>query len=327
MDDPRGRQVLMKGPLMQISVPWKRPGLQFPPAFDTLFFDVDGVLIKTTDSFRATDIAVAEYVASAIHGLDWGQNEGKTLVTHEDVIAFKQAGGYNNDWDMCYLLATLCTARLREWKGTLLAERSIEEWAALSRAANEEGHGGIEWVREVMPATSQLDYNVIGDIYHEFYWGATEIKKRFGYTPRYLPDFPGFVRNEEMNFPPDFFTNLREAGIPHLGLITGRVGPEVDIALEMMETHTGTCWWDVVISADICPKPDPRALQLAISGIRGEVGGGLYIGATGADVDLVLYYLDIKKENEPDIIAVMLVHHNGEVSSRRSVEELIIGSR
>src|SRR5437764_2230749 len=151
MDDPRGRQVLMKGPLMQISVPWKRPGLQFPPSFDTLFFDVDGVLIKTTDSFRATDIAVAEYVASAIHELDWGQNEGKPLVTMEDVNAFKQAGGYNNDWDMCYLLASLCTARLRARRGTPLARRSSHEWAAPSRAATLAGPGGTEWVNTVIP--------------------------------------------------------------------------------------------------------------------------------------------------------------------------------
>ena len=103
---------------MQTPVIWKRPGLLFPAAFDTIFFDVDGVLIKTTDSFRATDIAVAEYVVGTIHGLDWGKDSGNPLVTLEDVNAFKQAGGYNNDWDMCYLLSSLCTARLREWKGS-----------------------------------------------------------------------------------------------------------------------------------------------------------------------------------------------------------------
>ena len=77
---------------MQTSVTWRRPDLLFPPLFDTIFFDVDGVLIRTTDSFHATDIAVAEYVAGTIHGLDWGQSEGKALVTMEYVNAFKQAG-------------------------------------------------------------------------------------------------------------------------------------------------------------------------------------------------------------------------------------------
>src|SRR3989475_12414302 len=165
---------------METPVFWKRPDLQFPTQFNTILFDVDGVLIKTIDSFHATDIATAEYVAGTIHGLDWGQNEGKTLVTHEDVIAFKQAGGYNNDWDMCYLLATLCTARLREWKGTPLAGRGSQESAALSRAANLQGHGGVGWVDTVIPASARLDYQLIGEIYHEDYWGAEEMQKRFG---------------------------------------------------------------------------------------------------------------------------------------------------
>lgn len=309
---------------METPAIWKRPDLQFPTPFDTIFFDVDGVLIKTIDSFHATDIATAEYVAGVIHGLDWGQREGKALLTHDDVIAFKQAGGYNNDWDMCYLLATLCTARLREWKGTPLAERSIEEWAALSRQANLEGHGGIEWVREVMPGSAQLDYGVIGDIYHEFYWGADEMRKRFGREPRYLPDFFGFVHNEEMYFPPDFFRQLREAGIRNLGIITGRVGPEVDIALEMMEAHVGEKWWDVVISADLAPKPDPRALQLAIAGIPGGVGGGLYIGDTGDDLDVVKNYRAIKKASDPEILMAMLVYpHEVEVYKQRGADFIV----
>jgi HAD superfamily phosphatase len=309
---------------METPVIWKRPDLRYPTPFDTILFDVDGVLIRTIDSFHATDIATAEYVAGVIHGLDWGQREGKHLLTHNDVIAFKQAGGYNNDWDMCYLLATLCTARLREWKGTPLAERTIEEWAALSHQANVEGHGGVEWVREVMPASAQLDYRVIGDIYHEFYWGAAELKKRLGREPRYLPDFPGFVHNETMNFPPDFFKRLRAAGIGNLGIITGRTGPEVDIALEMMAAHVGERWWDVVISADQAPKPDPRALQLAIEGIPGNVGGGLYIGDTGDDLDTVMNYRAIKRAGDAEILMAMLVYeHEIEVYQQRGADFIV----
>jgi len=141
-----------------------------------------------------------------------------------------------------------------------------------------------------------------------------------------LPDFYGFVHNEEMNFSPDFFTQLRKAGISYLGMITGRVGPEVDIALEMMEDYVGSRWWDVVISADICPKPDPRALQLAIKGIHGEVCGGLYIGDTGDDLDLVLNYRAIKQESEPDMLAVMLVHPFEEGLYQRRGADYIVGA-
>jgi len=302
---------------------WRRPDLRFPVPFDTIFFDVDGVLIKTSESFRATDIAVAEYVAGTIFGLDWGQRDGKSLVTLEDVNAFKQAGGYNNDWDMCYLLASLSTARLREWRGTPLAARSSREWATLSRAANLAGHGGSQWVNEIVPASARLDYTLIGDLYHEYYWGAAEYPKRLGEPARYLPDAPGFVHRETMLFAADFPVRLRDAGMRRLGMITGRVGPEVDSALERMEAYSGARWWDVVISATQCPKPDPRALQLAIAAVGAR--GGLYIGDTADDHDLVINYSAIRKPTDPEILAVMLVHDDEIAVYQQRGADMIIG--
>ncbi|QBD79954.1 HAD family hydrolase [Ktedonosporobacter rubrisoli] len=291
---------------MNNSAYWKRQGLQFPSPFDTVFFDVDGVLIRTIDSFHATDIAVAEYIAGTICGLDWGQSEGKALVTLKDVDAFKRAGGYNNDWDMCYLLSALFTAKLREWRGSSLAERSIQEWAEISRSANLEGHGGREWVDTVVPASARQDYQFVGELYHECYWGAAELEKRFGHKPRYLPDAPGFVHTESMLYAPDFPARLRQAGIQHLGIITGRVGPEVDSALEHMEAYSGQAWWDVVVSADLYAKPDPRALRVAIAEVKAT--GGLFIGDTADDHDLVHNYRATQSAAEPGILAVVLIN-------------------
>ncbi len=285
---------------------WEKPDLCFPSPFDTIFFDVDGVLIKTSESFRATDIAVAEYVAGTMFGLDWGQHEGKPLVTLADVNAFKQAGGYNNDWNMCYLLASLFTARLREWHGTPLAERSISKWAALSRAANLQGHGGTGWVNKVVPASARPDYTMIGDLYHEYYWGAGEYKRRFGIPPRFLPNWPGFIHRETMLYAPDFPDRLRTSGIQHLGMITGRVGPEVVSAVERMQAYSGKRWWDTIVSARECPKPDPRALRLAIDAVHAH--NGMYIGDTADDHDLVINYSALRKPSDPTVLAVMLVH-------------------
>jgi HAD superfamily phosphatase len=291
---------------MYTPVLWKRPDLKFPQPCDTIFFDVDGILINTLDSFHATDIAVAAYVTGTLNGLNWGQNEGKALLTFQDVDAFKQAGGYNNDWDMCYLLATLSTARLREWKGTLLAERSSAAWAMLARTANLQGHGGLEWVEKTFPASAHPDYNLIGDLYHEYYWGAAEFRKRFGREPIYLPDAAGLVQHEQMLYAPDFPARVRAAGIKHLGMITGRVGPEVDSALERMQAYSGERWWEVVIPADLCPKPDPRALRMAIDAVGAR--GGIYIGDTADDYDLVRNYQASKAPAAgPDILAAMRV--------------------
>lgn len=303
---------------------WKRPDLCFPSPFDTIFFDVDGVLIKTIDSFHAADIAVAEYVAGTIHGLDWGQHEGNALLTLSDIGAFKQAGGYNNDWDMCYLLTSLCTARLREWQGTPLAERTMQEWAALSRAANLQGHGGREWVDTVIPASARLDYRMVGDLYHEYYWGAAEMSKHFGHPPRYLHAAAGFVHREEMLYSPDFPGQLRAAGIRHLGIITGRIGPEVDSAIDRMEAYSSERWWDVIISADICAKPDPLALHLAIETIGAR--GGLFIGDTADDHDLVRHYLAEKTPEQPSILAAMLLNEDDDELYRQRGVDLIVRS-
>jgi HAD superfamily phosphatase len=290
---------------MESFVPWKRTDLRFPDPCDTLLFDVDGVLIKTSGSFRAADIAVAEYVVGTINGLDWGRAEGRPLLTLEDVKIFKQAGGFNDDWHMCYLLAALYTARLREWRGTPLAERSNREWMELARAAMLAGHGGLEWVRAALPASALPDYELVGQLCREYYWGAEEYRRRFGEEPRYLPDWPGFVQYEELLFPPDLPARLHKAGLRKLGLITGRVGPEVDSALERMAAHCGAAWWEVVISGDDCLKPDPRALRLAIEAVAAR--GGLYVGDTADDLDLVLNYRRTQAPHEPDFLAVMRV--------------------
>lgn len=301
--------VILKGCIfMDTLVFWQRPDLFFPASLDTIFFDLDGTLIKTVDSFHAADIAAAEYVVGRIHGLDWGQSAGRALLTHDDVLSFKQAGGYNNDWDMCYLLAALSTARLREWKGSELAARSMARWAELSHEANERGCGGITWVHDVVPASALPDYSMVGQLYRELYWGAAELAKRYAQRAQYLPDFPGFIHNEEMFCAPDFFADLRALGIRHMGIITGRVGPEVDIALEMMEAYCGERWWEVVISAEVMAKPDPRALQMAIAGLPGSVSGGLYVGDTGDDLDVALRYQAIRRADEPEILAVSLVY-------------------
>jgi HAD superfamily phosphatase len=306
---------------MESTAFWQRSNLSLPASLDTIFFDLDGTLIKTIDSFHAADIVAAEYIVGQVHGLDWGQSAGKHLLTHEDVLAFKQAGGYNNDWDMCFLLAALCTARLREWQGTAMSERSIAEWAALSHEADRQGRGGVTWVHDTIPASAVPDYAMMGALYRELYWGATELRKRYNHIPRYLPDFSGFVHNEEMLYSPDFFARLRQLGIRHMGIITGRVGPEVDIALEMMEAHCGERWWEVVISAEIMPKPDPRALQMAISAIPARIEGALYVGDTGDDLQVVLNYRKVRQPNDPEILAVSLVYpHERELYQERGAD-------
>ncbi len=283
---------------------WQRADLRLPPIFDTIFFDVDGVLIRTSESYRAANIAVTEYVVGTLHGLDWGQCEGRALVTPENIEAFKQAGGFNDDFTLTDLLVALFTARLREWQGSSLAERSIVEWAALAREAQLQGRGGHAWTDEVIPTSARLNFELIRNLHMEYYWGAQEVRKRLGREPRYVPQAEGFVRNEKMLFAPDFFAGLQARGITNFGMITGRIGPEVDSALERLQAYSGAQWWKVVVPATQYAKPDPQALRHAIATVGAR--GGLYIGDTADDLDLVLNYRASQQKGKPQMLAAMV---------------------
>jgi phosphoglycolate phosphatase-like HAD superfamily hydrolase len=62
----------------------------------TVIFDVDGVLLDVSNSFRKAIIYGVDYYFRIKLGL-----KGKThLVSNQVVEAFKQSGGFNNDWEL-----------------------------------------------------------------------------------------------------------------------------------------------------------------------------------------------------------------------------------
>ena len=79
------------------------------PMFDVeiVIFDMDGVLIDVSKSYReAIKRTVALYLKGAL-GLE---GDERALVSDEDIVAFKEIGGLNNDWDvtaglLCYLVS------------------------------------------------------------------------------------------------------------------------------------------------------------------------------------------------------------------------------
>jgi phosphoglycolate phosphatase-like HAD superfamily hydrolase len=79
----------------------------------------------------------------------------------------------------------------------------------------------------------------------------------------------------------------------------------------------------VVISADKAPKPDPRALQLAIQAVGTR--GGLYVGDTADDHDLVINYQAIKAGSDPEILVAMLVHEEEVKVYQQRGADFIIG--
>ena len=292
---------------------WTRPGLQIDRSLDTAVFDVDGVLIDTTGSYRLSVIATTEYLVGERLGL-WQRNADDPLVTLEDVRAFKLAGGFNNDWDLAFTFSALCTARLREWRGQPLAAISIKEWATRAYAATQQDQGGIGWAREVTPASAQPEYALAQMVHDEFYWGAALLRELVHREPRYVLDAPGLVRNEEMLIPSTLLSHLEDQGVRRSALITGRVGAEVTWAVRLLEqtlkggTRFSSKWgpspFEQIVPGEEIAKPDPTALRLVARQLQSQAG--FYVGDTADDLALVLNYRASAESTEPPFLAIMI---------------------
>lgn len=322
----------------QIASPiWIRPGLslnqflaedtrpgQPPRRLDTALFDVDGVLIDTRRSYRLAVMRGSEHLVRVVNGL---AEAPSPLVSQEDIAAFKLAGGFNSDWDATQLFAALWTARLREWRGLPEANVSMAEWAARASEAARADRGGLAWLRETVPATAIPDADTARWAHDEFYWGAALVHDLYGHSPVFAPHAEGFVHNEELLLREEALPALRRMGLTRFGLITGRVGSEVDWALRRLaggcglregEPPEGAPWYEdthgrspfaCVVPATVYAKPDPRALAHAVRAIGSSAG--LYVGDTADDLDLVLRYRREERPADPalpPILAVAIAH-------------------
>ncbi len=64
---------------------------------DVLIFDMDGVLIDVSGSYRKTiQRTIQIYLETC---LGFARNRG-SWITNEEISLFKSAGGFNNDWDL-----------------------------------------------------------------------------------------------------------------------------------------------------------------------------------------------------------------------------------
>jgi phosphoglycolate phosphatase-like HAD superfamily hydrolase len=303
----------------EVGMFWLRPDLDRTALgraswLDTALFDIDGVLIDTSGSYRRSVIAATEYLVRVRAGLKSGP---EPLVTPEDVTAFKLAGGFNSDWDLTPALAGIWTARLREWSGGPRAEKPLSAWAADALAATRAGHGGVAWLRATVPASALPDWESARWVHDEYYWGADAMRAIYQREPQYAPDAPGLASAEESLLAEETLPALAALGLTRYGLITGRISPEVEQALHIIAPDGETQATNgphgvathppfaVIVPASLHTKPDPQALVYALEKL--EARAAVYLGDTGDDLDLTLRYRAEILPRRPDLPAVLAI--------------------
>jgi HAD superfamily hydrolase (TIGR01548 family) len=208
---------------------------------DAVVLDIDGVLVDVADSYRRAIVESVERVY------------GRTI-PKADVQAFKDAGGFNNDWELTYAAALFILGRREGLKmtvaeftdaiaerggGLAAARRVIADMHSVSQARVRD-----KWDRERLRETFQALY--LGDeLYRELEGGAPPFEA------------PGYIHDEPVLVAPDTIETLTDRFA--VGVLTGRPAAEADIALaraglDVAADHRFTMDdWDE-------GKPHPRAL-------------------------------------------------------------------
>ncbi|SHG42913.1 TIGR01548 family HAD-type hydrolase [Halobaculum gomorrense] len=231
---------------------------------DAVVLDVDGVLVDVADSYRR---AVVESVERLY---------GDTL-PREDLQPFKDAGGFNNDWELSDAVALYVLARDRG----LAAD--IETFTD-AIAANGTGLSGARaTIRDALgddaaeTIETEWDPDALRETFQALYLGGELYRDIEGGEPPF--EAPGFIHDEPVILTESTAEALTER-YP-VCVLTGRPAAEADIALDRVGLDVAD---DRRFTMDDWEegKPHPRALVTLAE--RTDADAVAFVGDTLDDV-------------------------------------------
>ncbi|MFQ5610809.1 MAG: HAD family hydrolase [Anaerolineae bacterium] len=281
---------------------------------DALIFDIDGVLIDVSRSYReAVRQTVQLYLERGL-GLTAGS---RPLLTADEVEMLKLAGGFNNDWDLttafiAYFLEMLPpvstpTFSLRRDVPSMLAYLQtaayhlkttidqLREWKNIPRLADqvEKAGGGLSGLKAALnPQNSHLllargtvkNGNLVQRIFQELYLGANLFEQTYN-EPAVVIQTTGHIENERLIM--DFVLLRNLSAKLKLGVATGRPRAEAEHALQSrnIRHHFQTVVsLDDVLEANAMSKPAPWSLLEAANRLQPPPRFSAYVGDTPDDM-------------------------------------------
>ncbi len=86
----------------------RRESLDNLKAANAVIFDCDGVLIDIRESYNRANSQVVAFMMKELTGSSFAEN----LVSRETIYLFKKSGGFNNDWDLTFVLLAIILCKL-----------------------------------------------------------------------------------------------------------------------------------------------------------------------------------------------------------------------
>jgi HAD superfamily phosphatase len=248
---------------------------------DILIFDMDGVLIDVSRSYRETIQQTVQIYFETCLGFERGKGR---LVTEEDISLFKSAGGFNNDWDLtsglllyflsisdippspkrkCFpsinnvvLFLKTKSSKFPRSMTNLFQKKRLR---LFSRKVKSLG-GGLKGVRRAIGASwdgwvfgnGDLDKeNVVKRIFQEIYLGE-EFSSYYRLEPLFYRK-RGLYLQERLLIPKEIISSLKKK--LRLGIASGRPRFEAELALKRFRLLS---YFGSVVTLDECNEEEAR---------------------------------------------------------------------
>ena len=208
---------------------------------DAVVLDIDGVVVDVANSYRRAIVESVDRV--------YGES-----IDREDVQAFKNAGGFNDDWELTYAAALYVLARREGLSVT------IEEFTDAIADHGRGLAGAKATVEDALGERAESVYDRweperLRETFQALYLGSDRYRDLEGGDPPFCA--PGYIHDETVLIDPGTVEALEERFA--VGVLTGRPAAEADIALaragvSVPEEHR------ITMDDDFQGKPDPTGL-------------------------------------------------------------------
>jgi HAD superfamily hydrolase (TIGR01548 family) len=251
---------------------------------DILIFDMDGVLIDVSKSYRkAIQRTIQIYLETCLVF----KTKRRDWVTNEEISLFKSAGGFNSDWDVTsgFLLYLLSISgipplqkrkRFSSFQEIVLYLKAKSSMSKKKPFAVNKGHllsflkkvtlsgGGLRGIRRILGnfwegwvyRTGDLGQeNLVERIFQEIYLGRQF--DRHYHLPRFFYKGEGLYLQEKLLIPKKILSSLRKK--VRLGIASGRLRFEAELALKKFHLLP---YFNSVVTLDECEEEEKRTFRL-----------------------------------------------------------------
>ena len=274
------------------------------PNRNLIVFDMDGVLIDVSRSYRDT---VRQTARLFFKDAPASEKLPQPLFPLTDLAAVKQSGGLNNDWDLSCLVINLLFNVIEKPP----VYKSKDPWDRYDETIGQcDLSALIEFLKSTQKPLSVLlqragktknpfidglytgdvgSGNIIKQIFQEVYLGKALFDATYGVSPRFY-HHEGFIHREKLLIDPGVLDELAKNNI--LAIATGRPRAEADYPLDHFDLRK---YFSKVLALEDCldeeervarkegkkvslSKPDPFMLDAIAADQKNPVAGYFYIG-------------------------------------------------